>query len=62
MKSAELLKKLFDTISPTQVAQYLCHTAMYDKDKLRTMALKFLTENMLVFCIENDSIVSIVKK
>lgn len=62
MKSSELLKKLFDTLSPTQVAQYLCHTSLYEKDKLKCIAMKFLTDCMIVFCIESENIVSIVKK
>jgi hypothetical protein len=57
-----MLRLLFDTVSPPQVAQYLCQTALHEKDKLRLTALKFLADVMPVFCADHDSVVSIAKK
>jgi hypothetical protein len=57
-----LLRLLFDTITPLQVAQYLCQTALHEKDKLRHTALKFLADVMPVFCVDRDTVVSIAKK
>jgi hypothetical protein len=57
-----MLRLLFDTVSPLQVAQFLCQTALHEKDKLRLTALKFLADVMPVFCADHDSVVSIAKK
>jgi hypothetical protein len=61
-KSIQLLRLLFDTVSPLQVAQYLSHTALHEKDKLRHTALKFLADVMPVFCADHDAVISISKK
>lgn len=58
----QLLRLLFDTLNPLQVAQYLCQTALHEKDKLRHTSLKFLADVMPVFCADHDSVVSIAKK
>lgn len=57
-----LLRLLFDTLSPVQVAQYLCQTSLHEKDKLRLTALRFLADVMPVFCCDFDSIAAIAKK
>jgi len=57
-----MLRLLFDTLSLQQVAQYLCQTALHEKDKLRLTALRFLTDVMPVFCCDHDSITCIAKK
>lgn len=61
-KSVMMLRLLFDTLTPLQVAQYLCQTALHDKDKLRLTALKFLADVMPVFCADQDAVLSIAKK
>lgn len=57
-----MLRLLFDTLSPLQVAQYLCQTALHEKDKLRLTALRFLGDVMPVFCCDHDTVTSIAKK
>jgi len=61
-KSVQMLRLLFDTLNPLQVAQYLCQTALHEKEKLRLTALKFLADVMPVFCADLDSIMAIAKK
>lgn len=61
-KSIVMLRLLFDTLTPLQVAQYLCQTALHEKDKLRLTALRFLADVMPVFCCDHDTVTSIAKK
>lgn len=62
IKSNKLLRCLFETHPDIQIAQYLCNTAMYEKDKLRSIAVRFLSSSLHLFTTSQDSMIAIVKK
>lgn len=57
-----LLQGLFASLPVMQVAQHLCKVCQHDKEKLRVTALRYLADNMRLFCGDSEVVVAVVKK
>eukprot|EP01034_Spumella_vulgaris_P022814 gene22813-28984_t len=60
--SIGLLQDLFKSQTALQTAQYLCRVSVHDKEKLRITAIKYVADNMSLFCADNETVAQVAKR